>query len=448
MKEKRAQFATRFGVIATTVGSAVGLGNIWGFPYKCGANGGGAFLVVYIICVAVIGIPVMCAEFAIGRGTHKNVRGALRQLHSSRLIHAFSYIGILASILILSFYAVVAGWTLEYLVEALAGQMTASPAADFSSHFGDTIASPLRAIGWTALFLVCNYFILRRGVKKGVERMSNIMMPILFFILIVFCVHSFFLPEVTKGLTFLFHPDFTKITPTVVLGAMGQAFFSLSLGLSCLLVYSSYFSDKENLIRSAGVITLLDTVVAVLAGVIIFPAVFSYGTNVAEGPKLVYEVFPAIFASMSIGWLWAVLFFLLLFFAALTSTISMSEISIAFLTEEWGLSRKRASFVNMVVAIALGSLCALSFGVLSDFTIFGKTIFELFEYVASNILLPLGGIAFAVLAGWGIDRRFVRDQLTNGGSTNKWLYPIVLFLMRFIAPVAILLVFLYVLGIL
>lgn len=443
MKEKRAQFSSRFAVIATTVGSAVGLGNIWAFPYKCGVNGGAAFLLIYIACVLLIGIPVICAEFSIGRGTHKNVRGALRQLHSSRFVHSFSLIGLLASILILSFYSVVAGWTLEYLIEAISGQMTATPAADFSNHFSDFASSPYKSVAWTLIFLLCNYFIMRRGVKRGIERMSNILMPILFVILIIFCVHSFFLPEVGRGLTFLFHPDFSKITPSVVLGAMGQAFFSLSLGLSCLLIYASYFSDKENLIGSASLIAVLDTVVAVLAGVIIFPAVFSYGANVAEGPKLVYEVFPAIFASMSMGWMWAVLFFLLLFFAAITSTISMSEITIAFMTEEWGLSRKRASQVNTLVAMALGSLCALSFGVLRDFTIFGMTIFDLFEYISSNILLPLGGIVFAVLAGWVIDRRFIRDQLTNFGSVNRRLYPVISFLMRFVAPVAILLIFLY-----
>lgn len=445
MKE-RALFATKLGVVATTVGSAVGLGNIWRFPYEAGIHGGGAFLLIYIICVFVIGIPVICSEFIIGRATHKNVCGAFKVLSPGSKIHWLSYVGLIASLMILSFYSVVAGWTLEYLIQSVSGAFEGHSSEYFTKQFSDFSTGSWRPLLWTLIFLSLNYMVLKRGVQKGIERLSNIMMPILFIILLVFCVNSLLLPQAVKGVEFLLKPDFSEITPSVVLGAMGQAFFSLSLGLSCLLTYASYFSDKTPLVRSATIVAILDTFVAVMSGIIIFPAVFSFGAEPAAGPKLVFEVLPNIFQQMTGSYIWSVLFFLLLFIASITSTISMSEISIAFFVEEYKMKREKATLLNTVIAVFFGTLCALSFGILSDFTIFGMTIFDLFNYVSSNILLPLGGFGFAIFTGWFLDKRIIRKQLTNDGSVRVRVMSILLFCIRYVAPICIAVIFIYGLG--
>lgn len=323
---KRAQFGTRLGVIATTVGSAVGLGNIWRFPYEAGTHGGGAFLLIYIGFIFLIGVPVICAEFMMGRGTRSGIYGAFRALSRHRAWAWMSYLGISASILILSFYSVVAGWTLEYLWESLSGGLAASSESGSLHAAFDSFAAGPRAVVWTLVFLAVNAFVLLRGVTRGIERTSNVLMPLLFVILIIFCVNSLLLPKAGEGLSFLFKPDFSKVDSSMLIGAMGQAFFSLSLGLGTLLTYSSYFSDKTPLVKSAVTTASLDTVVAILAGIVIFPAVFTYDCEASAGPKLVFEVLPSIFHQMPGGYVLAVLFFFLLFVASLTSTISMSEI--------------------------------------------------------------------------------------------------------------------------
>ncbi len=443
---ERAQFVTRLGAIAATVGSAVGLGNIWRFPYEAGEHGGGAFLLIYIVCVFLVGIPVIVSEFVIGRGTHKNVSGALKQVAPGTPLHWFSYVGIVASLMILSFYSVVCGWIVEYLIQSIAGHMSGHSAAEYSAIFNNFVSSPWRSMLWTLLFLLLNFLILRRGIEKGIERVSSVMMPLLFLILAIFCIYALTLPGARKGVEFLFVPDFSQLTPKVAIGAMGQAFFSLSLGLSCLLTYASYFQDRDSLVKNATIIASLDTLVAILAGIMIFPVVFSFGAQPEAGPKLVFEVLPNIFQQLPGGYLWSVLFFLLLFFASITSTISMSEISITFFTEEHHMSRTRATGLNTVIAMAFGTLCALSFNVLGDFKILGKTLFDLFDYVSSNVLLPVGGIFFSVMVGWYINRTFVRDQLTNHGTLHSWVIKPLVFCIRFVAPIGIVLVFLYGLG--
>ncbi len=442
MKE-RAVFATKLGVIAATVGSAVGLGNIWRFPYEAGVHGGGAFLIIYLGCVLIIGIPIMCAEFIIGRSTHKNVRGAFHALTTHKRWQIMTYISILASLMILSFYSVVAGWTLEYLIQSISGALSGKSSAEFATMFHEFSVNSWRPILWTVVFLLINFMVLSRGVQKGIEKLSNILMPIMFIILIVFAVNSLLLPRSVDGMDFLFNPDFSKITPAVVLGAMGQAFFSLSLGLGGLLVYSSYFHDDVRLVRSAGTIAFLDTAVAVVAGIIIFPAVFSFGAEPSAGPKLVFEVLPSIFNQMPGGYIWSVLFFLLLFVASLTSTISMSEISISLFCEECNMGRKKASLLNLGIAVFFGVICAMSFGLLSDFKIFGLTVFNLFDYVSSNILLPIGGLVMSIFVGWALDKKIVRQQLTNHGAVKVRTYRIILFCIRYVAPIAITLIFLY-----
>ena len=436
----RAQFATRLGVIATTVGSAVGLGNIWRFPYEAGAHGGGAFMLCYLFFVFVIGVPVICSEFVMGRATRSGILGAYRSLSGGRRWDWVGYLGILASVLIISFYSVVAGWTLEYCFQSITGVL--GSVTDDSLH--DAFAAfttGTKPLLWMGIFLIINGLVLACGVQKGIERMSNILMPLLFCILLAFCINSLTMPGASAGLNFLFHPDFSQLTPTVILGAMGQAFFSLSIGLGCMMTYASYFSDKTPLMKSAVTIASLDTLVAILAGVMIFPAVFSFGLSPEAGPKLVFEVLPSIFNHLPAGMFWSTLFFFLLFLASLTSTISMSEIFIAFLCDNLHMARRRATLMASGIAIALGSLCALSFGVMSHCTIFGMTVFDLFDFASSNVALPLGGMMVSVFVGWFLDRRVFTEQLMGQGTLPRWASAYILFALRFVAPICIALVF-------
>lgn len=448
MTEKRAQFATRMGVIATTVGSAVGLGNIWRFPYEAGVHGGGAFLMVDLIFIFIIGVPVICAEFIIGRHTGANVRGAFKMLAPGRSWGIVGYIGIIASLLILSFYSVVAGWTLEYIYQSVTDFSGVHTVEGLHDQFDRFAQSNWRPAMWTVLFLLCNYWILARGVRSGIEKMSNILMPLLFVILLAFAVNSLMMPEAAKGLEFLFKPDFSKMTPSVLLGGMGQAFFSLSLGLGCLITYSSYFKKETHLVKTAFTTAGLDTLVSIMAGVIIFPAVFTFGQEPAAGPKLVFEVLPSIFSNLTGGVIWSTLFFVLLFLASLTSTISMSEISIAYFVEEYGMGRKKATRLNFSIALFFGIMCALSFGCMSDFTICGLTLFNLFDYVSSNVLLPIGGMVISIFVGWILDKSVVRQELGSPVSPlPRMTARAIVFCLRYVAPICIGMVFIYGLGI-
>lgn len=447
MKHKRIGFATRLGAISATVGSAVGLGNIWRFPYEAGQNGGGAFIIVYIACVALLGIPVMLSEFIIGRSTHSNIKGALCKLSPKSKIYRMAYVCILGAVMVLSFYSVVCGWVVEYICQAVVGNLQGHEPQEYSTMFSDFVGSPWKGVLWTLLFLAINFAVLMRGVEKGIERISSILMPLLFLLLIVFCVNSLMLPDAHKGLAFLFKPDFGALTWRGVVDAFGQAFMSLSLGVACLVTYSSYFSDDTALTRDAVVIASLDTLVAILAGIVIFPAVFSFGMQPEAGPKLVFEVLPAVFQQMAGGYVWAILFFVLLFFASLTSTISLSEIFITFLIEERNFSRRKAIWVTAAVVGSLAVLCALSFNVLSSLTVFGMNIFDLFNYLSSNVFMLLGGLFTAVFVGWFIDRRIIVEQLTNRGRLNVPVMNYLMFCMRYVAPVAVVFIFLQLVGI-
>lgn len=446
MKE-RAKFATRAGAIAATVGSAIGLGNIWRFPYEAGANGGGAFILVYLLCIVVLGIPVILSEFIIGRATHKNMKGALKQLSPNSRVYCFAYVCIAGSIIILSFYSVVCGWVVEYLYQACTGGLQGHTPTQYGDLFAALVGSPWRCTGWTLLFLVMNFVVMLGGVQKGVERTSRVMMPLLFLMLIVFCIYSLTLPGARQGLTFLFNPDFSQLTWRGVVDAFGQAFMSLTLGISGLVTYSSYFKDEAPLTRDAVTIASLDTMVAVLAGVMIFPAVFSYGMTPEAGPKLIFEVLPSIFSQMTGGTLIAIAFFVLVFFAAITSTISLSEIAITFFTEEFHISRRRATIWCAAITVVLAVFSALSFNVLDHVRIFGLNFFDLFNYMGSNVFMLMGGLFTAIYVGWFLDRKVIEHQLTSGGRYTTHVFRYTIFCLRYIAPVAVILIFLWCIGV-
>lgn len=446
-KTSRAQFATKLGVIATTVGSAVGLGNIWRFPYEIGTHGGGAFLVCYLFFIFVIGVPLICSEFSIGRSARKGITGAFREVSGSRWMGKIGFIGVLTALLIMGFYSVVSGWTMEYLFQSVAGGLKYSTQAEYAAQFDSFSSGAFRPLFWTLLFIAINYFVLVRGVEKGIEKVSNIMMPLLLLILIVFSVHSLMMPGAWEGVKFMFKPDFSKINSSVVLGAMGQAFFSLSIGMGSMITYASYFSADTKLGRTTLVIAVCDTLVAILSGLIIFPAVFSYGGTPAAGPTLVFEVLPTIFHRIPGGMIWSALFFLLLFIAALTSAISMSEIGISYLCDEFGMSRKKATLVAQGAIAVLSVLCAFSFGPLADFKIFGMTVFDLFDYVTASILMPVCGLLVAILGGWLSRKGFLADELTNGGGLRGRGVSLVQLSLRWICPTAIVLVFLHSMGV-
>lgn len=447
MKEKRTGFATRMGAIAATVGSAVGLGNIWRFPYQAGDNGGGAYILVYLICVVLLGIPIMMSEFIIGRSTHKSMKGAIQELTPGSPFKIFSYFGVLGALLICGYYSVVCGWVIEYFINSSEGLLLGHTPEQYSEIFGSLVGAPQRCVFWTLLFLFLNFAVLSRGIQKGVERMANIMMPLLFVLLIVFCINSLLLPGSSKGLDFLFNPKFEDLTWKGVIDAMGQAFMSLSLGVTCLITYSSYFKDDSRLIKDALTISSLDTLVAILAGIVIFPAVFSFGLEPNAGPKLIFEILPTIFQQMPGGNIWAVLFFLLLFFASITSTISLSEIPITFMIDEYKISRRKALVITVVQMNIIAVISALSFSTLSDFTIFGKNIFDFLDYVGPNIFMLLGGLVTAVYVGWVLKKDVIYNQLTNGGKyRSSFVQPYIIFCLRYIAPVAIVLIFLYYVG--
>jgi NSS family neurotransmitter:Na+ symporter len=445
-KEKRAVFGSRLGITLVTVGSAVGLGNIWRFPYMLGSNGGAAFLSVYLICTIVLGLPVMIAEFYIGRHTKCNAAGAFKVAAPNTKWSIIGYNGVLAALLILGFYSVIAGWTLEYVFQSLTGSFGNKSVAEFELDFSVFASGVFRPVFWTLLFIGITHYIVTTGVKNGIERSSKMLMPLLFIILIVLCIRSLTLPNAMVGIEFLFKPDFSKIHSSVLLSAMGQAFFSLSVGMGCLITYASYFNDKTNLQRTAFEVTIIDTMVAVLAGIMIFPAVFNFGIEPTAGVELVFITLPNVFSRMALGNLWACIFFLLLSVAALTSMISLHEVATAYLHEEHKLTRRRAAlYVSLGISI-LAIISSLSFGILKNFTIFGLSFFDLLDYVTAKLMLPFGGMLICIFVGWRVDKKILKVELVNKGTVMFYFFSTYRFLLKYVAPIAIGLVFLNELG--
>ena len=449
MKE-RGNFGSKLGIVLATAGSAVGLGNVWRFPYMTGENGGAAFILIYIVCILLLGLPGMISEFVVGRYAQTNAARAYDILSRGKPWKLVGYLGILTGTIILGFYAVVAGWCLEYLLVSISGHLQGDAEA-VKDYFVTFSSNPLKPVIWGVVFILVTHVVVIFGVQKGIERASKWLMPILLILLLILVVASCLLPNAMEGVRFLFEPDFSKMNRRVFLDALGQAFFSLSLGTACLCTYASYFSKTTNLLRSAGQIALLDTVIAILSGLMIFPAAFSVGVSPDSGPSLIFITLPNVFRQAFgflpfAGFLISIMFYALLVFAALTSTISMHEIGTAFFSEEYHLPRKKAAWIITVVTSVLCVFCSWSVGAY-DIQVLGYSLMDFCDLLTANFMLPLGGMLTCLFVGWYIPRQTAYDQFTNDGSFNKIFFPIFLFAVRYVCPLAILLLFLHQLGV-
>ena len=446
MSKKRAEFSSTFGVIAAAAGSAVGLGNIWKFPYIAGVYGGAAFLFVYLGFILAIGLPVMLSEFIIGRKSRRNAFGAFRKLAPNSLWQYIGILGVGAAFMILAFYGVVAGWSIEYVFVSITDGFGDKSPDQLGSMFSEFIESPIKPVFFQSIFMVLTGAIVMIGIKDGIERNVKILMPILVVIIIVLNLRAITLPGAGEGLRFLFHPDFSKLTGEGILSALGHAFFSLSLGMGTLITYGSYIDRKNNLIKTAVQVTTADTIIAILAGVAIFPAVFAFGIEPSSGPGLVFITLPNVFQQMPGGYIFSILFFLLLTVAALTSSISILEVVVAYFHEELKLNRKLATVFATLMIGLLGIICSLSMGIFSDFTFLELNFFDLLDWISANLLLPLGGLFISLFIGWKFGNKRVRREIEEGGSISKMALSGFIFLVRFIAPIAIAIVFLSGIG--
>lgn len=435
-------------MILASVGSAVGLGNVWRFPMEAGRHGGAAFIMVYLLFVLILALPVMCSEFVVGRAGRANAADSFKRLMPGTRWSLVGYMGVLAGFLILSFYVVVAAWTLFYTEECLSGVLLAN--RDFCLFFADFSSSAWHPLLFVALFIAANTVIVAGGVRKGIERFSKWMMPLLFLIIVVLAGFSMTLPGASEGLRFLFTPDFSRLTVDVVLSAMGQAFFSLSVGIGCLATYASYFKQDINLMRSSLIICLLDTAVAVASGLVIFPVVFSIGAQVDAGPGLVFITLPHVFnavfgVSPVVNYLFSSLFYILLLVAALTSSISMHEMVTALVHEKSRLSRPQAAVAVALCAMVCATACSLSFGPWRHVTLFGMGFFDLFDFVTAKFMMPVGGLCFCLFAGWVMQREFVGRELCGDRPSPLALCAMkcIYLLMRYVAPLCLVGVFFY-----
>lgn len=442
----RGNFGSRLGVILASAGSAVGLGNIWRFPTEVGRNGGAAFILIYLCCVFLLALPVMISEFIVGRSSRSNTVGAYRTLAPGKPWVVAGFMGVLGGILVLSFYSVVAGWTLHYTIQSFGLKLMGNQ--DFGEVFNTFVTNPWKPLVYQFVFLLLTHFVVARGVESGIERFSKVMMPVLLVIILLLSCFSLTLPGARDGLTFLLKPDFSKVTTKVVLSAMGQAFFSLSVGIGCLATYASYFKRETRLVNSALSVCAIDSMVAIMSGFIIFPAAFSVaGVQVDSGPGLVYITLPHVFNMVFenipfIGYLFSGLFYILLLLAALTSTISMHEIATAFFRENYKLSRRVSATVVTLICLLLGTACCLSFGPWSEVKIWGMGFFDLFDFLTAKFMMPLGGILITMFVEWYLDRKLVVDELTNGGTLKVRGLGFLLFLVRWVAPIGVGIVFL------
>ena len=450
---ERGSFGSRLGIVLATAGSAVGLGNVWRFPYMTGQNGGAAFIIIYLACILILGIPGMVSEFIVGRHSQTNAARAYARFSRGKAWGFVGILGIITSTIILGFYAVVAGWCLHYLGASAIGQLKGD--TDFVQQYFLTFSGdPVKPAILGIVFILITHFIIVRGVRNGIEKASKLLMPLLFILLLILVIASCSLPDASRGIKFLLKPDFTKVTPKVFLEALGQAFFSLSLGMGCLCTYASYFDTTTPLGKTAIHVSVIDTLIAILAGFIIFPSVFNIGMNpneVGVGASLTFISLPNVFQQalgegslMSI--IFSALFYFLLFVAALTSAISLHEVATAYVTEEFNMTRNRGASLVTIVVLVLGTLCSLSFGPLSNIKILDRNIFSMFDDLSGVILLPIGVMFISLFAGWRLDKELYRNEISNHGDIETPYFKMLIFSLRFMIPLAILLVFLDQLG--
>ena len=449
-KSDRVNFGSKIGAILAAAGSAVGLGNIWRFPYEAGNHGGAAFILVYLACVFILGMPIMIAEFTVGRRAKASTGKAFGILAPGTQWKWLGRLGVLSGLLILGYYSVVAGWTLEYIITSLSNGFVGKGPEDYVAIFQNFSQDPVRPIVWCLVFLFLTHFVIVKGVKDGIEKSSKVMMPVLFILILVLAVCSMSLPDASKGLEFLLKPDFSKVNADVFLGAMGQAFFSLSLGMGCLSTYASYFGSDTQMGKTALSVGVIDTMVAILAGLIIFPAAFSVGIQPDAGPSLIFITLPNVFQQAFGGvpflaMIFSLMFYVLLALAALTSTISLHEVVTAYLNEQFGMSRGRAAVWVTGFCVVTGVLSSLSLGAWDD-KFFGLSFFDLLDFVTAKLMLPLSGLLVSLFVGWYLKRSLSYEELTNYGLQKAPYFPIYMFILRYLAPIAIVLIFVNELG--
>lgn len=444
---ERDGFASKFGIIAAAAGSAIGLGNIWKFPYITGIYGGAAFIIVYLICIAIIGTPVMLSEFTIGRRAQKNAIGSFKELSPDKPWFVAGWLGFFAAFSILSFYGVVAGWALDYIVKALTNTFAGQNPDAIAGVFVGLISQTWTPIFWQVVFMAMTAGVVLGGIKDGIEKYTKILMPMLLVIIIILDIRAVTLPGAGAGVAFLFKPDWSKISSVAILDALGHAFFSLSLGMGTMITYGSYIGKKEALGVTAVQVTIADTVIALLAGLAIFPAVFAYGIEPAAGPGLVFITLPNIFQQMPGGYIFQIMFFVLLAVAALTSSVSILEVVVAYFHEEKDYSRKNAVIVATIGITILGMGASLAMGPWADVTFplpgFGSlNIFDWLDKLSANYLLPLGGLMISLYTGWGLDSDDLYDEVSNSGDLKVAYLGLFRIAVKFIAPIGISLVFL------
>ncbi len=432
--KQRENWGSRIGFLMAAAGSAVGLGNIWRFPYMAGENGGSAFILIYLAFALIIGISIMISEFAVGRRTELSAVGAYQSINRNWTFAGV--LGVLSAFFIMGFYPVVGGWALAYILKSVTGLLSNSAA--IGDAFGAFITNPIEPLIWMLVFLAMNIAIVAKGIAGGIEKAGKVLMPTLFVLLILIAARSVTLPGAGAGLDFLFKPDFSKVTGATYLAALGQAFFSLSLGMGCMITYGSYLGKSENLASNAFIVTVLDTSVALLAGIAIFPALFAFGMEPAVGAGLVFVVVPQIFAAMGgIGVLFSVIFFVALAVAALTSSVSLLEVVVAYLIDQRKWERKKSVYTAGGIMVVTGILASLSLGVMSGFTMFGVGVFDFFDILTDKIFLAIGGLLLAVFVGWFMDKKDLEDEITNGGTIKFGLFNIWYNLVKYVIPVAI-----------
>ena len=449
-QQERSKFGSKMGLILATAGSAIGLGNVWRFPYMAGENGGAAFIIFYILCVVMLGLPCMVSEFIIGRHAQANTARAYNKISASRIWTAVGCLSVLTGFLITSYYAVVSGWCLQYIYASLMGHLDGDPEY-FKQYFANFSTHPVKPIVWTVAILGITHLVIQHGVRDGIERASKMLMPTLFILLLVLVVSSCLLPNAIAGIEFLFKPDFSKVTPDVLLGALGQSFYSMSIVMGCLCTYASYFSRHTNLLRSAVQIGIIDTFVAILAGLMIFPAAFSVGVSPDSGPSLIFitlpNVFQQAFSGMPlVGYIISLAFYALLSLAALTSLISLHEVSTAFFHEELHIGRKKAALIVTLSCSVLGAFCSLSLGGYEVMSFLGKTLFDIFDFVTGQVFLPVCGFLTCLMVGWYLPHKLVRDEFTNWGTLRGSLFHVYLFAIKYLCPACILIIFLHQFG--